>query len=87
MLRRIAAYAQEDQVCCGFQGAFWKGHEVTAAVKNRECEGHRLAGCVLLAGRAEARCGLGVRHPKSSSHAEVDMPWDRKCWTTALLRL
>ena len=34
------------------------------AVKYHECEGHRLAGCVLLTGRAEATCGPGVRHPK-----------------------
>ena len=53
-VRRIADYAQEDQVCGGFQRAFWKDHEVAAAVKYRECEGQHLADCGFLADRVEA---------------------------------
>ena len=39
---------------------------VTAEIKDRECKGYHLAGCLLLAGRAEvARC-LDVRHPNAA---------------------
>ena len=40
-----------------------------------------------LAGRAGVARGPGFRHPKSSSHAEVGMSWDRKYWATASLTL